>query len=306
MEVVSYVGMLELERLMGAWLRRLAWGVGLVWVAMGLVSCGGGSSSAQAPVIQSFTASPSWVTAGGNATLRWSVTGASSLTLSSVGAVSGTSTPVTPGADTTYVLTATNQFGSTQAQVALSVFPPPDTWFAPLGATTAIPVQGAADYFDLFNSSAPWTNAARHVTVFKMYAGMLDLGDATLTAMFADLKRRHIAFAIEWGPLDEPNSCGIGEGFDGLTGLHYAQRIRDLGGSLQYIAFDEPFDGAALYQGTNACHWTAEQTARNAAKNLAQVQSVFPDVIAGDIEVLPNGAALDSWLEGYQQWVDVW
>ena len=33
MEVVSYVGMLELERLMGAWLRRLAWGVGLVWVA---------------------------------------------------------------------------------------------------------------------------------------------------------------------------------------------------------------------------------------------------------------------------------
>jgi len=234
------------------------------------------------------------------------VTGATSLSLSNAGPVSGTSTGVTPAADTTYVLTATNQFGSTQAQVALAVFPPPDTWFAPLGATTAIPVQGAADYFDLFNPSAPWTNAARHVTVFKMYAGMLDLNDATLKAMFADLKRRHIAFAIEWGPLDEPNRCGIGEGFDGPTGLHYAQRIRDLGGSLQYVAFDEPFDGAALYQGTNACHWTAEQTARNAAKNLTQVQSVFPDVIAGDIEVLPNGAALDSWLEGYEQWVDAW
>jgi hypothetical protein len=294
---------------MGRWRRAVAWGVSVAWVAMAVAACGGSSSAPpadQIPVIQSFSANPSWVTSGGSATLKWSVTGATSLSLSNVGPVSGTGAQVKPTADTTYLLTATNQFGSTQAQVALVVFPPPDTWFAPMGATTAIPVQGAADYFDLFTSAAAWANAAGHVTVFKMYAGMLDLDDATLTAMFADLKRRHIAFAIEWGPLDEPNRCGIGEGFDGTLALHYAERIRDLGGSLQYIAFDEPFDGGALYEGPNACHWTPGETAQNAAKNLAQVQSVFPDVVAGDIEVLPNGAALDSWLEGYEQWVDAW
>ena len=292
---------------MGRWQRALTRGVSVAWIAVGVAACGGGSSSAPvAPVIQSFSASPSWLTSGGSATLKWSVTGATSLSLSNVGAVSGTSAQVTPVADTTYVLTATNQFGSTQAQVTLPVFPPPTTWFAPMGATHAIPVQGAADYFDLFTPAAPWADAAGHVTVFKMYAGMLDLDDATLTAMFADLKRRHIAFAIEWGPLDEPNRCGIGEGFDGTLGLHYAQRIRDLGGSLQYVAFDEPFDGGALYEGPNACHWTPDQVAQNGAKNLAQILSVFPDAVAGDIEVLPNGGAIDSWLEGYEQWVDAW
>src|SRR6516225_2002127 len=254
--------MLELETATTR-LLRVAAGLLAASAALGVASCGGGGSpsppppSGQAPVIESFAASPSWVTAGESATLKWSVTGAESVSLSPAGTVAGSSAQVTPTADTTYVLTASNQFGSTQAQVSLPVFLPPTVWFAPIGATPAIPqVQGASDYFDLFTQTAPWSTAASHVTVFKMYAGMLDLDDTTLRNMFADLKRRHIAFAIEWGPLDEPNSCGIGEGFDGTSALQVAQRIRDLGGSLQYIAFDEPYDGAALYQGTNACHWT--------------------------------------------------
>jgi hypothetical protein len=293
-------------------LRAVTRAVAVICIGLGATSCGGGGMSpptpvGQAPVIASFAASPSWMTTGQTATLNWSVTGATSLTIDPIGTVSGTSTQIWATADTNYVLTATNQYGSTKAQTKLAVFPPPTTWFAPIGATTAIPqVQGATDYFDLFSPSAPWSAAANHVTVFKMYAGMLDLDDTTLRTMFADLKRRHIAFAIEWGPLDEPNRCGIGEGFDGTLGLHYAQRIQALGGSLQYVAFDEPYDGAALYDGTNACHWTPLQTAQNAAKNLAQLQSAFPDALAGDIEVLPNGAALENWLEGYQQWVDAW
>jgi hypothetical protein len=258
------------------------------------------------PVISSFAATPSFVITGHSSKLVWSVTGASNISISGIGTVTGTGIQVTPAADTEYVLTATNKFGSTQAKTALAVFAPPTTWFAPIGATVAIPeVQGAADYFELFSKTAPWSRAASHVTVFKMYTAMLDLDDSTLRAMFADLKRRHIAFAIEWGPLDQPNGCGIGEGFDGTSGLHYAQRIRDLGGSLQYIAFDEPADGAMLYGGPGACHWTALQTAQNAAKNVAQAQSVFPDVVVGDIEVVPNDGAPD-WLAAYAQWVDAW
>jgi len=304
--------MFELETAMTRVL-RLAGGLLALGAALALAGCGGGGSpsppppSGQAPMIHSFAANPSWLTAGGSATLKWSVTGADSVSLSPAATIAGSSAQVTPAADTTYVLTASNAFGSTQAQVSLPVFPPPTAWFAPIGATPAIPeVQGATDYFDLFSQAAPWSMAASHVTVFKMYARMLDLDDTTLRNMFADLKRRHIAFAIEWGPLDEPNRCGIGEGFDGTLALHYAQRIQALGASLQYIAFDEPYDGAALYQGTNACHWTPQQTAQNAAKNLAQIQSIFPDVVVGDIEVLPNGSAVGTWLEGYEQWVDAW
>jgi hypothetical protein len=281
--------------------------IALAWCVLCAVSCGGGSSG-NPPVITSFAASPSWVTIGQSAILKWSVTGATSLSIDSIGTVNGTSTQVTPTADVTYTLTASNQYGSTQAQATLAVFPPPTTWFAPIGATTAIPeVQGASDYFDLFSPTAAWANAASHVTVFKMYSQMLDLDDATLRNTFADLKRRHIALAIEWGPLEPDGGCGAGiEGFDGAAALHNAQRIRDLGGSLQYVAFDELFAGAALHSGGNPCHWTALKTAQNAAQHAAQIQSVFPDVVMGDIEPVPNIGGADTWLGDYEQWLDAW
>jgi hypothetical protein len=276
-----------------------------------VAACGGSASSAPTgprPAISSFTASPSWVTAGQSATLSWSVSGATSLSVDGLGAVTGSSAQVTPAADTTYVLTASNEFGSTQAQTTLAVFRPPTTWFAPM---PQIPNAnyGAADYLDLFSASAPWGNAAARVTVFKIYAVEVDFifDDASLRNMFADLKRRHIALAMEWGSLEPVGSCGVGiEGFNGSIGLRLAQKIRDLGGSLQYVAFDEPFEFGSVYAGPNACRWSAQQVAHDAAQHLAQIRSVFPDVVVGDIEVVPDAAAIDTWLGAYQQWFDAW
>ncbi|HEX8781944.1 MAG TPA: hypothetical protein VF764_01130, partial [Steroidobacteraceae bacterium] len=115
------------------------------------------------------------------------------MSVSNVGAVSGTSAQVTPSADATYVLTATNQYGSTQAQVTLPVFLPPTVWFAPDDSE----FNGAADYLDLFTPNAAWPQAAAHVRVFKLYTQMiLYLSDAQLSGIFADLKRRHIAMAV--------------------------------------------------------------------------------------------------------------
>lgn len=295
--------------LLGRWHQAVTRGVSIAWVAM-VASCGGGSSTLacnctpdQAPVIQSFSASPSWITSGATATLKWSVTGATSLSLSNAGPVSGTSTQVTPAADTTYVLTATNQFGSTQAQVALPVYLPPTVWFAPDDSE----FNGAADYLDLFTPNAPWSQAASHVRVFKLYTQMiLTLSDAQLTGIFADLKRRHIAMAVEFGPLT-PMGCGMGiEGFSGDAALQTAQRIQQLGGTLNYLAFDEPMTFGALYSGAQACNWTPLQVAQNAAQSVAQIRTVFPDVVVGDIEVVPHAGAIDTWLESYEQWMDAW
>jgi hypothetical protein len=220
-----------------------------------------------------------------------------------IGPVSGTSTQVTPAADTTYVLTASNQFGSTQAQVVLPVFQPPTIWFAPDDAEFG----GGMDYLNLFNPDAPWTQAASHVTVFKIYTQiLLDLPDEQLSSVLADLKRRHIAVAAELGMLT-PYGCGRDiEGFSGEASVQAAQRVHDLGGSLQYIAFDEPLNGATLYDGPEACHWTPLQTAQNAAQTVAQIQALFPDVAFGDIEPVPGLANADSWLGLYEQWLDAW
>jgi hypothetical protein len=74
------------------------------------------------PVIASFTASPSTITAGQSATLSWNVSGASYYVVSpQVGAVRGTSVTVTPTATTTYTLYGTNEYGRTTATVKVVV-----------------------------------------------------------------------------------------------------------------------------------------------------------------------------------------
>ncbi len=287
--------------------------------ALSLGGCGGGSSSpppqpSPLPVIVSFAAQPSWVSTGQGTTLKWTVSGATGLSIGGIGAVTGDSVAIKPVADTDYVLTASNQTGSTQMHTSVAVYAPPTHWFAPRPNTND-PTYGSVDFLDLFSPTAPWSTAASHIQVLKLYTYVLDtLSDADLTRMFQDLKRRHIALALEWGPL-EPNGCGGGEGFDGGPALHYATAIRDHGGSLQYVAFDEPFDFGSLSSDAThvtPCHWTADQIAQDATRHVAILRTIFPDVSVGDIEVVPYvfgapaWASAPDWLDRYQAWWDAW
>ena len=74
------------------------------------------------PTISSFTASPAIIDKGKSATLRWSTTAATSLSIDQgVGTVTGTSVKVSPSATTTYTLTATNAVGSVTARATVQV-----------------------------------------------------------------------------------------------------------------------------------------------------------------------------------------
>jgi len=100
------------------------------------IACGGGGTSSPqptsaptppptpaAPAIQAFTATPSAIAPGGSATLSWSVSPATALSLSGDSipgksiSVTGTSYGVTPTATTTYTLTA----GTSKATVTVTV-----------------------------------------------------------------------------------------------------------------------------------------------------------------------------------------
>jgi hypothetical protein len=96
------------------------------------MACGGGGSKSSStntgtpspgptvPVIQSLTASPSVISGGGSSALNWTVSNATSLTLSG-SAVTGTSKSVSPTITTTYTLVASNAQGSASASVTVSV-----------------------------------------------------------------------------------------------------------------------------------------------------------------------------------------
>ncbi|HKW99611.1 MAG TPA: hypothetical protein VJN43_17860 [Bryobacteraceae bacterium] len=184
-------------------------------------------------------------------------------------------------------------------------------WFAPLDPMFRpwANYAGSVDYFDLFTPVAPWQTAASHVQVFKIYATLVDnFPDQQLRSMFADLDRRGIALAVEFGPLD-PENCGAGvEGFNGEDAAHLASRIQELGGKLRYIAMDEPFYFAGIYSGDNSCRWSAARIAANAVAQIGHIKQLFPNVEVGDIEPFPTDDELSipGWAERFRAWFDAW
>jgi parallel beta-helix repeat protein len=92
-------------------------------ISVFIIGCNGLSPTT--PIINSFSASPTNITAGESSTLSWQVTDATSISISpGVGDVSGTPTgsyTVSPTETTTYTLTATNGAGPTTATVTVSV-----------------------------------------------------------------------------------------------------------------------------------------------------------------------------------------
>jgi hypothetical protein len=77
----------------------------------------------EAPIIESFTASPLTIVPGGSSNLEWNVAGADSVTIEpSPGAVDSLGTAVvTPAETTTYTLSAANRNGTTTMEVTLVV-----------------------------------------------------------------------------------------------------------------------------------------------------------------------------------------
>lgn len=84
---------------------------------------------AGSPVISYFIANPANIAMGNSSTLSWSVTGASAFVIDhGIGSVGATGTMlVTPGATTTYTLTATGPGGSAAASTVVAVTAGPPT-----------------------------------------------------------------------------------------------------------------------------------------------------------------------------------
>jgi hypothetical protein len=179
-------------------------------------------------------------------------------------------------------------------------------WFTPLPYTVQPDgIFGSTDYLSLFSPTAPWQQAASHVQVFKIYGVVDNFSDADLTNLIANLKSRNIALALEW-PVLSSSTCGAGlEGFGGSL-LPLVQRIQALGGTLSYLAMEQPFQWGSLYQGSNACQWTAQQVATNALVEINQAQTVFPNLLVGDITAIPSFPYVTNWVAQYGIWFDTW
>ena len=174
--------------------------------------------------------------------------------------------------------------------------------------------ESESDYFELFKPDAAWSKSAPHVKVFLINGGLLlRQSDDEVKAVFADLKRRHIALAIEMGllsgkgPDGKLQECGVGvEGFGAPDNARViADRIQRNGGELAFVAMDEPLWYGHHFKGKNSCQWPMERVARDMVSRIADLREKFPNVQIGDVE--PVGTAQPpDWIEEIAQWTQVY
>jgi len=183
-------------------------------------------------------------------------------------------------------------------------------WFGPLPPLPVVegrPFTGSDDFLELFEKDAPWQITAGKIQVFKLYGEWVfnHQGDAQLKKVVSDLNRRGLAIAIETGPLD-PENCGERiEGFATVNGsLQMIKAIKSAGGTLHFIALDEPYYFGHFYDGPNACRWSAEKIAGEVDEFIKTARNIFPNVIVGDTEPLTGAAGAREyvdWLDTYYE-----
>lgn len=131
---------------------------------------------AQVPTISGFTASPASIVSGASSTLMWSVSNATSVSITpNVGAVTGASVIVQPAQTTQYILNATNAQGSVQATVTVAVdaaAPPPDhSGMGPYIDRNKIPSGEQGVSVDRVSSTSEQPAASDGTGVFRTVCG---------------------------------------------------------------------------------------------------------------------------------------
>lgn len=192
-----------------------------------------------------------------------------------------------------------------------------EIWFAPPAAAVDTRLHRAVDLMDLFSPEAPWQQAASKVKVFILYGSYVSHAPQDeVDRIVGDLNRRHIPLALaigvmNVGPRDTNPPCGglgLVEGY-GTPRLARAvsEKIKHGGGSIRFIAMDEPLwyghfaNGKPGKQPT--CHSSIGQILDLIREPLAVYASEFPNVLVGDTE--PVGVAgQDHWKDDLSAWAN--
>jgi hypothetical protein len=183
----------------------------------------------------------------------------------------------------------------------------PKVWFS---AVDDMPAPGGfhvdQDYPQLFEPNAPWQHALSRIQAFEMTRRyVMSQPEEKLQNIFAFLREHHIALAVTFGMIPDRN-CG--ERVEGMVhhpneNLGTAQRIKKLGGDLQYMNVDEPLFFGHYFIGQNdkiGCRYSIEELASGYAGEVRKVRSVFPDarVVEDEpTEGLESPAEFGLWID---------
>ena len=177
---------------------------------------------------------------------------------------------------------------------------------------------GVTDFDRLFTDIGYWQRTFNNTHVFKFYTQpwaryhrLPQSEKNRLITAVTFLKQNKIAIALEFPAIErtesELNVCG--RGVEGTTGVGTAQAVinnmKAAGGSIDFIAMDEPFyysrylASTGYFHPTNKpCLYSNDQLAAAIANTVRIVRSEFPSVVVGDIEplYLLKGPAIQDYI----------
>lgn len=178
-------------------------------------------------------------------------------------------------------------------------------WLDPLPPHTLAGVPGDPDFMQLFAPDATWPEALPGVKVFELYQHFV------LTAPAADLRHvlqflaaHHIQLAVGGQALTAPTPLCRSEGFQLRSSLvAMARRIQRVGGTITYLAMDEPLSHGYVNLRAPACHASIAALAHNAAHNILAMQRVMPGIQVGESEPgLVTSVSATSWARDLGAW----
>ena len=161
---------------------------------------------------------------------------------------------------------------------------------------------GSNDFMDLFKPDAPWKETTKSIQIFKVSHRFLDAStDDQLKTVIDDLRRRHIALGFSAQIMAATRQCGKGlPGSSSKASIQLAaDRVKRLGGTIEYVAFDSPvaFGHFNILDKPNACNYSIPDLVRNIAPQIEILKAAFPDIKFGDVESLNSHTV--GWLATY-------
>lgn len=149
---------------------------------------------------------------------------------------------------------------------------------------------------NMFEPDAPWQNAASHVQVFRISSIFFhrlgkESNQEEVNAMVADLKRRHIAIALEIGVIEiKPGSCPD-KTQEGYGTLSESQKVIDMikaaGGEIKYLNMDELLNYGHYFEHSSSkigCRLSIGDIVSRSTDTLKLFKREFPNIMIGETE----------------------
>ncbi len=180
-------------------------------------------------------------------------------------------------------------------------------WLAPKAPYPPAHIVASPDLMNMFQPDAPWNIVSANVAVLKLPTQFLAwVPSIQLTIILDDLKRRGIKLGLESLAQSVLNQPVCGQGVEGYGVPEQADKIAAkviaAGGTISFVAMDEPLFFGHFFDGLTACHSSVQNVAERVAAIIGRYRAAFPDVVIGDIE--PAGAPMiDGWSDAFTKWV---